>query len=470
MKRRDFISMTSAPLLLTTKTAVAQSGSLRPRFGERVQSLIDSAMNSDTAWEKMLYLCDRIGARLSGSASLQRAIEWTRSTLENEQYDRVWLQPVQVPHWVRGNESAELIEPHNKNIEILALGRSIGTLPEGLVAPVLVVSSFDELRELPDAQVRNRIVVWNVPFTTYGETVQYRSRGHIEAARKGAVASLVRSVGPNSLNTPHTGVMSRYEDGLTAIPSSAIPIEDAELMARLQARGVRMHVRLNMEALTLPDAESFNVIAEIEGRENPEEIVVFGGHLDSWDVGQGAHDDAGGCMTTMDALRIIKESGLRPRRTLRLVLWTNEENGSAGANAYREWVGADIDKHVAAFESDVGVEPLLGFGVTVRARGSFSDDGSRQARAMNLLHGVSPMLQPLDSQRVYPSGGGVDIAPLMAAGVPGFSIRTTMDLYWDIHHTRADTVDKVNEEDIRKHTASIAALMYVLAENETLMG
>lgn len=433
-------------------------------YEEEANRLIELSREHNGAWEKLTYLCDRIGPRLSGSDNLQKAIAWARETLEAEGLSDVRLQPVQVPHWVRGEEEARMLAPFEKPIELLALGRSIGTPDEGITAEVVVADSFEEFAELPREQVEGKIMVWNAVFTTYGETVRYRSRGMIEAAKKGAVASLVRSIGPQSLNTPHTGVMSNYDPNVPKIPAAAIPIEDAALFARLQDAGVGATVHLKMGAHTLPDATSHNVIAEIPGAVTPEEIVVFGGHIDSWDVGQGAHDDGGGVATTMEAARLIIEAGLQPARTLRLVLWTNEENGSRGAKAYRASLGDEYDNHVAAFESDVGVEELRGFGVTVRQKGSYANDPEGQESAQETLRQIAQLLQPLGSDEVFPTGGGVDISPLMALGIPGVSIHTVEEIYWNLHHTHADTVDKVDPEVVRNHAASIAIVLYIIAD------
>src|SRR5690606_3133934 len=254
------------------------------------------------------------------------------------------------------------IEPRRQELPMLGLGGSIATPPEGITAEVLVVSSFDEL-ERRAAEAAGAIVLFDVPFTTYGETVRYRTEGAIAAARAGAVASLIRSVGPYSPATPHTGTM-RYEEGVPRIPHAALSLEDALLLRRLAERGQTPVVTLTMGAQTEPDALSRNVVAELRGSERPEEVVVIGGHIDSWDVGQGAVDDGGGCVVAWEAVRLLKDLGLRPRRTIRVVLWTNEENGLRGALAYRDSVAAEIENHVLAVESDGGVFAPVGFGVT----------------------------------------------------------------------------------------------------------
>jgi carboxypeptidase Q len=355
-----------------------------------------------------------------------------------------------VPHWVRGNESVELLEPLERELTMLGLGNSVGTPPEGITADVVVVSSFDDLTRLGDA-VRGKIVCYNVPFTNYGATVAYRSRGASEAAKLGAVAALVRSVGPTSLDTPHTGAL-RYEDGVAKIPAAALTIEGAETLARMQARGDRIRLRLKMEAKMLPDAESANVVAELRGSERPEEIVLISGHYDSWDVGQGAHDDGGACVAAWEAVRILKQLNIRPKRTIRVVLYTNEENGLAGGNAYRDQHRAELPNHVLAVEADSGVFRPLGFGFT----------GNEAARAT--LKEIATLLAPIGADRIGDQGGGADIGPIMREGVPGAGLSVAGDRYFDYHHTPADTLDKIDPKDFRLCVATMAVMAYLVAD------
>jgi carboxypeptidase Q len=281
----------------------------------------------------------------------------------------------------------------------------------------------------------------------------------------------VRSVGPVSLRTPHTGAMWAYVDSIPKIPAAAVTIEDATMMHRLLARGERVRVHLEMGARTLPDAPSNNVMGEIRGRERPNEVVVVGGHLDSWDVGQGAHDDGGGCVISMEALRLIKRLGLRPRRTLRVVLWTNEENGSRGGAAYADSLGNRGETHVAAIETDGGVERVTGFDVNVLRAGSDSVDVARTAAATARVQEIARLLSGLGADHVTSGGGGTDIEALMKHGVPGLGHRTTMEHYFDWHHTQADMLDKVDPIELRKNVAALAVMVYVLADSpETLAG
>jgi carboxypeptidase Q len=440
------------------------SPSLEVRYRDAAARLIGAALASDHAGLRMSQLCDGIGHRLSGSAALERAVAWAAGAMREDGLERVRLQPVTVPHWVRGVERAEMVEPGPQALAMLGLGRSIGTPPGGITAEVVAVESFAELDALPAGAVRGRIVLYDVPFTVYGETVRYRSQGANRAAALGAMAALVRSVGPVSLRTPHTGAMAAYVDSIPRIPAAAIAIEDAAMIRRLLRRGERVRVHLEMAAHTLPDARSHNVIGELRGRERPDELVVIGGHLDSWDVGQGAQDDGGGCVVAMEALRLVKQLGLRPRRTLRCVLWTNEENGGRGSRAYADSLAAPAEKHVAALESDGGVERAVGFDVTVQRPGTDSTAAAATALAVSRLQEIGRLLAGLDAGRIGIGGGGADIEPLMRHGVPGIAHRTVMEHYFDWHHTPADMLDKVDPVELRKNVAAVAVMAYVLAD------
>jgi carboxypeptidase Q len=349
-------------------------------------------------------------------------------------------------------------------LSILGLGRSPGTPPGGITADVVSVSSWAALDSLPDEAVRGRIVLYDVPFTTYERTVPYRSRGPRRAAMRGAVAALVRSVGPATSRTPHTGSTAAPADTAPTVPGAAVTAEDAAMMSRLLQRGERVRVRLEMGARNLPEGLSHNVIGEIRGRERPNEVVVIGGHLDSWDVGQGAHDDAGGCVISMEALRLIRSLGLRPRRTLRCVLWTNEEYGVRGGQAYAD--STRRERHVAAIESDNGVEPFHRFAVGMRKPGTDSTDAARTAVARSRLAPLAPLLTGLGTGGITDGGGDTDTGPLMRLGVPGVSHRTTMARYFEWHHTHADMLDKVDPIELRKNVAAMAVLAYVLADME----
>lgn len=423
---------------------------LHVRYQAIASRLIESAQADSTGYRRLAELVDRFGHRLSGSASLEHTIDWMLAQMQRDGLDSVRGERVMVPHWVRGEESVELVAPRSVQLPMLGLGGSIGTPPEGITAPVLVVTSFDDLLARGD-EARGKIVLFDVPFTSYGQTVAYRSTGAIAAARAGAVASLIRSVASYSMRTPHTGSM-RYDSMVTRIPHAAITVEDAAMLHRMQDRGDSVVVRLRMSAQTLPDAESRNVVAEIRGSERPEEVVVLGGHIDSWDVGQGAMDDAGGVVAAWEALRLIDRLGLRPRRTIRVVGWTNEENGLRGGNAYRDTHAAELANHVLAIETDGGVFRPLGFGL----------QGPDSALAM--ARDIARLLQPIGSDSISQGGGGADIGPIMQRGVPGMGLSVDGTRYFWFHHSEADTIDKLDPREMNLCIATLAVMAYVVAD------
>jgi carboxypeptidase Q len=450
------------PLVLATSPAPAAT--LDVRYRDDAARLIGAALASDHAYTRLSQLCDGIGHRLSGSPQLEKAVTWAAQSMKEDGLENVRLQPVMVPAWVRGAERAEMIEPRRKPLGMLGLGRSIGTPKGGITAEVIAAESFAQFAKIPDDSVRGKIVLWDVPYTGYGPTVRYRSRGAIDAGKRGAVASLVRSVGSASLYTPHTGAMSSYPDTVPKIPAAAITIEDSRMIRRLLDSGARVKVHLEMAADTLPWKLSHNVIGEIRGREKPEEVVVIGGHIDSWDVGQGAHDDGGGCVISMEALRLIKKLGLKPRRTLRCVLWTNEENGVRGGNVYADSLGKAVEKHVAAIESDGGVERPVGFDFRAVLPGTEIADTVRTALALSRAQQIAPLLAGLGADRFRSGGAGTDIEPLMKKGVIGIGHETVMERYFDWHHTQSDMLDKVDPVELRKNVAAMAVLAWVLAD------
>jgi carboxypeptidase Q len=365
--------------------------------------------------------------------------------------DNVRTEKVMAPRWVRGRESLEILDPPHHVIPMLGLGGSVATAPDGLEAEVMVVSSMEELDQRA-AEARGKIVLFDVPYTNYGETVPYRSGGARAAARHGAVGMLLRSVGPMGLRTTHTGGMQYGDDG-PRIPAAAISVEDAQRLHRIVKRGRQVRVRLKMEARFEPDVESANVIGEIAGRERPDEIVLVGCHFDSWDAATGASDDAVGCIATWEGLRLMKKLGIRPRRTVRLVLFTNEENGLRGGNAYRDAYARDAEKHVLAIESDSGV--------FAPAQLAFS--GSESAR--RVVAEIATLLAGIGMQHVGPGGGGADIGPIAQAGkVPMMAYAGDSTKYFTIHHTPADTVERILPDEVAKAAASIAVVTYVVAE------
>ena len=414
--------------------------------------IIGAALTTNKAYERLAYLTDHIGNRISGSANLERAIAWALAEMKSDGLDNVRAEKVMVPHWVRGEESLELLTPVAKKLSMLGLGNSIATPAAGISAEAVVVRDFAELDALGE-RVRGKIVVYNAPFVDYGATVQYRVNGASRAARYGAVAALVRSITPVSLQTPHTGAMN-YDPQQPKIPAAAITIEGAELLQRMYDRGERPTVRLKMEAKFLPDAESANLIAELKGTERPDEIVLIGGHFDSWDVGQGAHDDGGSCIAVWEAIRLLKELGLRPRRTIRVVLFTNEENGLRGGNGYRDAHRDEIAKHIFAIESDSGIYRPEGLALAANA--------PLQVRS-NLTE-IAKLLSGINADRIGADGGGADVGPMMREGVAGGNLEVDESHYFDIHHTQADTLDKINPRDLSLCVATLAVFAYTIAD------
>ena len=422
------------------------------RYRAAAARIIGAALTSDRAYSRLAHLTDHIGHRLSGSQNLERAIEWAISEMKRDGLDNVRGEKVMVPHWVRGEESLEMLAPVPRKLQMLGLGNSVGTSAEGITAEAIVVRSFEELDRLGE-QVRGKIVVYNAPYANYGATVEYRWAGASRAARYGAVAALVRSITPVSLQTPHTGAMG-YDADQPKIPTAAVTIEVAEFLQRMDDRGDHPRLRLKMEAKFLPDAESANVVAELKGSEKPDEFVLISGHYDSWDVGQGAHDDGGGCIVAWEAVRLLKELGLKPRRTIRVVLYTNEENGLRGGNAYHDAHRAEIAKHVLAIESDSGVYRPEGFGLAATA----------PLQVRSNMQEIAKLLSGIGADQIAADGGGADIGPLMRDGVIGASLDVDGAHYFDIHHTPADTLDKVNPRELALCVATMAVMAYVVAD------
>ena len=438
------------------------------RYQDTANKLIDAALADDAGLNRLEYLCYRIGNRLSGSASLDQAIAWGAEEMKQAGLANVRTIPVKVPHWVRGRESAEMLEPLRKPLFMLGLGGSVATPPDGITADVVAVSNFDELEKLGRRAVEGRIVLYDAPFVTYDQTVTYRSNGASRAARLGAVAALVRSITPRSLRDPHTGAL-QYSASDPKIPATAVSVEDAMWIHGLTRAGQRVRVHLAMEAHAEPDADSADVIGEIVGREKPDEVVVIGGHIDSWDVGQGAHDDGGGIMAALEAVALIEKLGLQPRRTIRLVFWTNEENGGRGGVAYRDWAGGQSGKHIAAIEMDGGAEKPVGFDIGAgkrppRGAARTAPGTEVPPELMQRATAIGALLKRIDAARIEPGEGEADIEPLMAQGVPGFGLRTAMTHYFDYHHSQADTFDKIVPEEFKRCAAAMAVMSYVLAD------
>jgi carboxypeptidase Q len=443
------ISCALTVCLLLSPALAANDNWIDP-YRQPASRIISAATATDDAWQRLALMTDTFGPRLSGSSALDATLRWAADEMRTD-FDEVRLDPVMVPHWVRGAESLEMVAPQGGMLAMLGLGNSIGTGGAPLEGEVLVVRSFAEL-DANAAKAKGRIVLFNVHYTTYGETVQYRSSGPSRAAARGAIATLVRAVGPPGLRTPHTGGL-RYSADQPQIPAAAIATEDADRLQRMQDRGTRVVLRLRMEARFLPDAQSANLIADYKGREAPDEIVAMGCHIDSWDVGAGATDDGGGCVAMWEAVRVLKSLGLRPRRTIRVVFWTNEENGLRGGLAYRDKYRDQLSKHVMMLESDGGVFKPSGFGFSGPERGR------------SLVTQIGSLLAPIAADRIGPSGGGADIGPSVEAGdIPAMSLEVDGSKYFLIHHTQADTVDKIDPHDIARCVAAVGVMSYVVAD------
>jgi carboxypeptidase Q len=459
-RRSIVVTSTLIACVATGPSTIAQPRSSPPAwleaYREPASRLLGAAMVDSFGWRRLAELTDGVGNRLSGSPQLSRAIQWAVAEMKRDGLENVHTEPVMVPRWVRGQESAEIVDPAHQRIAMLGLGDSVGTGQNGVVAEVVSVRSFADL-DSAAARVRGHMVLFNVPFNGYEQTRPFRSDGPSRAAQLGAVAVLVRSIGPPGLRLPHTGSVT-YSSNAPRVPAAAIATEDADRIQRLLDRGERVTVRLQMEAHREPDVESANVVGELRGREHPEELIVVGGHLDSWDVGAGASDDGAGCVATWEAVRLMKTLGLRPRRTVRVVLWTNEENGTRGAEAYRDAHAAELSHHVMMLEADTGVFRPVSFGVTANGR------------AQDTIRAIASLLTGIDAQRVTPGGGGSDIGPSASgAGIPALSYNGTGD-YFLVHHTDADTVDKIAPTDVSRAAAAIAVVAYVVADLPQRLG
>jgi hypothetical protein len=431
-----------------------------PAFQASVTAAADriaaaSERDPDAPFERLADLVDGYGNRITGSTALERAIAWAAARMRDDELDDVRLDRAMVPHWVRGGEHARIVRPVARPLALLGLGGSVGTHGT-LRAPVVAFDDLDALRG-STTSLRGKIAFVNHRMPAFDEAhddpgylrgMQARLHAASEAAKRGARAVLVRSVTAVSLRTPHTGAL-QYDEGVPRIPAAALSIEDADLLARLSRRGP-VEVELSLGARTLPDAPSANVVGELRGREHPDEIVLLGAHIDSWDVGQGASDDGAGCIAVMEALRLLRHAGLVPRRTIRVVLFTGEEYGLAGAKAYHQQHARE--HHVAAFETDYGMAAPDAIGVG-------GGDAGVQA-----LTPLLPAFARFGIRRFQTRVYGADVEPIVNDGAIAFNLQPDGRHYFDIHHTEADTLDKIRPEDLRRNAAAIALLAYVLAE------
>ena len=429
---------------------LSMASDLESKYSAAAKKIIMSLDDDSLGYNRLGYLCDMFGPRLSGSKNLEKSIDWIIREMKNDGLSNVRGERVKVPTWIRGEESLKILVPFERELKVLGVGGSIATSKGGIRGEVVVVDSFEELDKIKDI-VKGKIVLYNVPFTSYGETVQYRYDGANRAAEYGAIGSLIRSIGSSSMDTPHTGTMGEYK-AIKKIPHAAISMEDAMMISRIYHRGQKVVVKLNMEGKFVSDRWSRNIIADFVGSEYPEQIVVLGGHIDSWDVGQGAHDDAGGCVAAWRAVTLIKELGFRPKRTLRVVLWTNEENGGRGNKNYRDEHMSELENHILAIESDGGVFAPKGFGFT----------GSVAAR--KIIFEIADLLDPIGAGKITKWGRAADVAPLNDKGVPVMSLLVDDSKYFWYHHTSADTFDKVDFKEFNNCIAAMAIMSYVVAD------
>ena len=428
-----------------------------------IRSIYDQALSEGKAYEDLRSLCKDIGARLSGSAEAQMAIEWSKLKMESYGFDKVYLQEIKVPHWERGTkESAWIREKNGKltSLNLLALGGSIGT--DGILEGEIVeFTHLDELKKAKRSDVEGKIVFLNQPmdeqqintFKAYGGCYAIRGNGAVEGAKLGAKAVIIRSLGMPIDDHPHTGSM-HYEEDVPKIPAAAVSTKDAEMLSCKIKEG-KSRLVLEMDCRSFPDATSFNVIAEITGKENPNEIITFGGHLDSWDTGEGAHDDGAGVIHCLEALRILKELKYQPKHTLRVVFFMNEENGNMGGKTYATWSKERGENQIAALESDRG-----GF-----APRGFNCDGT--AEQVKLLETLAFHFKPYELHIFEKGYGGVDIGPLKTTfeGIPLFGFVPDSQRYFDFHHAPSDVFENVNKRELELGCGAIGSFIYLLDKN-----
>ncbi len=430
-------------------------------YGALAARLLHTGLGRPGAYLMLEQLTSRAAHRLSGSAGADTAVEVAKAWMEERGFSNVHLEHIMVPRWERGRTERAFLEiPGKANIPVAvcALGGSIATPAGGISAGVVEVRSFEELERLGRA-ASGKIIFFNRPmdpsmlntFEAYGGAVDQRSRGAIQAAKSGGVAVLVRSMTLAIDGVPHTGGMA-YQDGVKKIPSAAISTRDAEELSALLRKGTNLRVRLMLSCRTLPDAPSANVVGEIAGTEKPGEVVVVGGHLDAWDKGSGAHDDGAGCVQAIEALDLLRKTGLKPKRTIRAVMFMNEENGLRGGRGYVADPLRRSEKHTAVIESDAG-----GFA----PRGFFIDaDSAIRAQVM----GWKPFMETVNAGRLLAGRSGVDISPMVATGVPGFGLDPENHRYFDYHHSDKDTPERVNPRELEMGAIAEALLAYIIAQ------
>ena len=429
----------------------------------QLRRIYDFYLTKSKCYTNLEYLATKIGGRLSGSDEAAKAVIWAKKAMYEAGADTVMLQPCMVPHWVRGKkEKCILSSPAlklNQPLNCIALGSSIGTGAKGVKAKVIEVSSFSELEKLGEKVVKGNVVFYNVyfnqthvkPGNAYSEAVKYRSKGASYAAKYGAVASIVRSMTSVADDEPHTGNM-RYDTAIskTKITSLAISYIEADVLSKALKQDCNLQVYIETHCQTLPDVLSYNVVGQITGSENPNEFILAGGHLDAWDNGQGAHDDGAGIVQCIEILRLYRQLGIKPKHSLRAVAFMNEENGLRGAEAYANTAKQNKEKHLAALETDAGGFTPRGFGVDT-INGLY-----------NKVVKWEKLLQPYFADRIEKGGDGADLTALEELGVPCIGFEPDTQRYFDIHHTAADTFDKINKRELELGAAAIGTLVFLL--------
>jgi carboxypeptidase Q len=451
---RIFLLMLLSSLCFTS--AIAQQSD-----DEMIKNIFDTELKEGKSYSMLEYLATKIGARLSGSPGAAAGVEWSRHVMQQYGFDTVWLQPVMVPNWVRGQkEIARVINSKKMGVielNICALGNAVGTGPSGILGNVIEVKSFEELKILGTKNITGKIIFFNRPmeatkisaFDAYGGAVDQRVYGASEAARYGAVGVIVRSMSLDLEDYPHTGTLV-YKPDAGKIPAVAVSTKHAELLSKIlkEEKTIQLYIETHCEML--PDAPSFNVIGEIRGYEYKDEIIVVGGHLDSWDLAQGAHDDGAGCVQSIEVLRLMKVMGYKPKRTIRAVMFMNEENGLRGGRAYAERAALLKEKHIAAIESDEGGFTPRGFSMTANAI------------AKEKIKSWKVFLEQYGLTNYTDDGGGADIGPLEDQGTALIGYSPDSQRYFSYHHTREDTFDKVNKRELEMGAAAMTALVYLI--------
>lgn len=438
-----------------------QAGFAQTNDEASIRQIYNAALEDGKSYSMLEYLTTKIGQRLSGSPGAAAGVEWSRHVMEDFGFDSVWLQPVMVPHWVRGQKEIGRIVNSRKmgtvELNVCALGGSIGTGPAGIVGTVIEVKSFEELAQLGIKNIQGKIVFFNRPmdpkqvdaFDAYSGAVNQRGGGASEASKYGAIAVIVRSMGINSEDYPHTGGV-RYNPAVAKIPAIAVATKHADLLSKALKDDKTLQFYIESHCEILPDAPSFNVVGEIRGGEYKDEIIVVGGHLDSWDLAQGAHDDGSGVVQSIEVLRIFKTMGYKPKRTIRAVMFMNEENGLRGGLKYAELAEKNNEKHIAAIESDRGGFTPRGFTMT-------APDAVRKK-----IQSWRPLLEPYGLYDFGKEGGGADIGPLSKQGVPVMELLPDSQRYFSYHHTKEDTFDKIDKRELELGAASMAAMVYLI--------